>query len=296
MKTNNSSFLARLPMEDEYFEVDGMDLQKVVELLFEPSSWGKDLEGIYEVLPEEPRPRCIIQKIFLELYESIKQEIDKKKKKLSLLCCTVHPPWPYSRKNTRELLEWCQYTCNAIGITPDRREMMKNNPKIVEMMAGHAKKAAAKIGYSKLFKNGIVSARLQQTHFLSNLSLGMKNLLTKNKLDLDLTEINKNWIESMEEILKRMSDPKERKEQEKQIALLKDVLNERDPLVTYRGGQIRYSKLDLEKCSVEKTDSGEYVAIDLYPKEKETAKNGKALGFLVLIVSLFVLGLGFMLA
>uniref|UniRef100_A0A1I7TUD1 Mediator of RNA polymerase II transcription subunit 11 n=1 Tax=Caenorhabditis tropicalis TaxID=1561998 RepID=A0A1I7TUD1_9PELO len=94
----------------------------------------------------------------------------------------------------------------------------------------------------------------------------------------DQTE-NNSWFHSICNFLgfteTRYSYSSEREFMKKCIQEYKKMLDGQDPLVTYRGGKTRYSKLDLQKCSVEQKPSGEYVATDIDPKEIEKAEKKK---------------------
>uniref|UniRef100_A0A1I7TUD5 SPK domain-containing protein n=1 Tax=Caenorhabditis tropicalis TaxID=1561998 RepID=A0A1I7TUD5_9PELO len=164
---------------------------------------------------------------------------------------------------------WFTLACGVIGIDENRWGSMSK--KVVEVMIECAKEIATKFGVSKLIKNNELDKTLQSQFF--------KRVLTEKVM----TRIGVPGLEDVElEVAENLIDSYNRKPKEdrlcysmKLVKHFRKVLEERNPLVTYRGGKIRLLKLDLQTCSVEKTASGDYVATDLDPKEIEKAEKKK---------------------
>uniref|UniRef100_A0A1I7TUD0 SAM_MT_RSMB_NOP domain-containing protein n=1 Tax=Caenorhabditis tropicalis TaxID=1561998 RepID=A0A1I7TUD0_9PELO len=159
------------------------------------------------------------------------------------------------------------------GDKKEPKEKMKKNPKIVDIMSGCGKRTALKFGFLYLVENGKKNPKVETKEFQMVLGEEVISRIMKNRCESIETEIFENMIASLEE--NTYSNPSERAFMKKKIQEYKQMLEKKDPLVTYNGGKTRYSKLDLQKCSVEQKPSGEYVANDLDPKEIAKAEKKK---------------------
>uniref|UniRef100_A0A1I7TUH3 FBA_2 domain-containing protein n=2 Tax=Caenorhabditis tropicalis TaxID=1561998 RepID=A0A1I7TUH3_9PELO len=165
---------------------------------------------------------------------------------------------------------WFQLICSFIGIDETRWDTMSK--KVAEVMKDCAKKTAAKFGISKsTIEDGKLNEIFSTHKFKMALIDELMNRIREPGLEDVEIEIAENLMDSYREESREVKN----RYSKRLVNHCRKVLEKRNPLVSYRGGKIRLLKLDVQKCSIEKTASGEYVATDLDPKEIAKAEKKK---------------------
>uniref|UniRef100_A0A1I7TUD4 DUF148 domain-containing protein n=1 Tax=Caenorhabditis tropicalis TaxID=1561998 RepID=A0A1I7TUD4_9PELO len=219
MKDDNHCTMARLPGEDEYFLVNFED---VIDGLLDP-----------EDLPEDPKARRIVEKINekvsgLEAAEELYEVITASSSNLA----KVHEMNPQYAKllktwtEFQEQMERFEYFCDNVGINSNRVEIMRNNPKIVELVGNFSKKAVRKFGNSKIYER---KPREDNDEFWESVRHEFAKAFVNTDLDAEMTEIKENMIESLaENVMLHETDPEEKRLMEEQSDEFRRALNERE--------------------------------------------------------------------